>query len=61
MAELKYSQYFLTDAGKATSPAIRPAVLEGIKDWGGIQHRINWRYISQPVELESEPHSHDFD
>jgi len=38
-----------------------PVVLEGLKDWGGIQHRLKWTFISQPVLMEDEPHSHDFD
>jgi hypothetical protein len=64
MAGLKYSKYILKDTGGTNSQAnsaVRPAVLEGLKDWGGIQHRINWKYISQPVVLENEPHTHDFD
>jgi hypothetical protein len=65
MAELKYSKYILKDAGEnnlqTTLSAVRPAALKGLKDWGGIQHRINWKYISQPVLLEKEPHTHDFD
>jgi hypothetical protein len=64
MAKLKYSKYLLKDTGGTASqvnPAVRPAVLEGLKDWGGIQHRINWKYISQPVLLEKDPHVHDFD
>ncbi len=64
MAGLKYSKYILKDAGgtnQGANSAVRPAVLEGLKDWGGIQHRINWKYIAQPVLLENEPHVHDFD
>jgi hypothetical protein len=63
MTELKYGKYFLKDAagtGLQANSAVRPAVLEGLKDWGGIQHRINWKYISRPVLLEKDPHIHDF-
>jgi len=38
-----------------------PGTLEGLKDWGGIQHRINWKYITRPTLLVEEPHTHDFD
>jgi hypothetical protein len=65
MAESKYGKYILRETGGKKPPpeksAITPAVLEGLKDWGGIQHRIDWKYVSQPVLLEKEPHSHDFD
>jgi hypothetical protein len=65
MDESKYGKYILRDTGGNKSQpgpsAVKPAVLEGLKDWAGIQHRINWRYISQPVVMEKEPHSHDFD
>ena len=62
MAKLKYEEYIL----RQTKPhpkilAATPALLEGIKDWGGIQHRMNWKHISQPNLLVKEPHSHDFD
>lgn len=64
MAESKYAKYILKDSGENKTnpaPAIISAALEGLKDWAGIQHRINWKYISQPVVLEAKPHSHDFD
>jgi len=61
MAESKYGKYIKRGtAGKESGPAT-PAVLENLDDWKGIQHRINWNYISQPVLMEEEPHSHDFD
>jgi hypothetical protein len=65
MAALKYDKYILTQTGGSIPqleiPAITPTTLAGIKDWAGIQHRINWKYISQPVILVDEPHIHDFD
>jgi hypothetical protein len=36
-------------------------VLEGRKDWSGIQHRMKWTFLSQPVLMVDKPHSHDFD
>jgi hypothetical protein len=64
MAESKYGKYILRETGVKPHPeitAVTPALLEGLKDWGGIQHRMSWKYVSQPVILEREPHSHDFD
>lgn len=65
MAESKYGKYILRETRETKPlpemPAVTPAVLEGLKDWGGIKHRINWKYISQPVLMVKEPHSHDFD
>ncbi len=65
MAESKYGKYILRDTGgkkvRREIPGVAPAVLEGLKDWGGIQHRINWKYISQPVLMVESPHTHDFD
>jgi hypothetical protein len=65
MAESKYGKYLLKDTGGKNSAlgtsAVMPAALEGIRDWAGVQHRINWKYISEPVLLVDKPHSHDFD
>ncbi len=65
MAESKYGKYILRGTVKEkTSPEISPvtpAVLEGLEDWAGIQHRLNWQYISGPTLMVEEPHSHDFD
>jgi len=65
MAESKYGKYILRGAGGADAgpekTAVTPAVLEGLKDWGGIRHRLDWQYISQPTAMVEEPHSHDFD
>lgn len=64
MAEAKYGKYIKRGtAGKGSGPEIPGvtlAVLESPDDWKGIQHRINWGYVSQPFLVE-EPHSHDFD
>ena len=65
MAESKYGKYILRGARNEKSlqeiPGVTTAALEGLEDWGGIQHRINWKYISRPVPMVEEPHSHDFD
>lgn len=62
MAESKYGKYIARGtAGKETQPGVMPSLLGEPKDWAGIQHRINWNYVSQPAVMEKEPHSHDFD
>jgi hypothetical protein len=65
MEESKYGKYIKRGtAGKEPGPettGVTSAVLESLDDWKGIQHRINWGYISQPALLVEEPHSHDFD
>jgi hypothetical protein len=43
------------------SSSATSVVLEGLKDWGGIKHRVKWSFVSQPVLVVDEPHSHDFD
>jgi hypothetical protein len=62
MSETKYGKYILrqTKPAATISPAT-PIMLEGLKDWGGIQHRMEWKYITQPLLMDKEPHSHDFD
>ncbi len=62
MAESKYGKYILRGtAGTGPHQGVTPAILGVPKDWAGIGHRISWNYISQPVIMEMEPHSHDFD
>lgn len=65
MAESKYGKYILRGTvGEKASPeisSVTSVVLEGAEDWSGIQHRINWQYISKPTLMVEEPHSHDFD
>ena len=65
MAESKYGKYILRgtkgEQAHPETPGVTMTALEGLEDWGGIQHRINWKYISQPVIMVEEPHSHDFD
>jgi hypothetical protein len=64
MAETKYGKYIKRSAGAGSSPempGVVPAVLEGLKDWAGIQHRIEWKYVSQPALLQEEIHSHAFE
>ncbi len=65
MATTKYGKYILrpakeTDTRSETS-AVTPVTLEGLKDWGGIQHRMKWSFILEPVLLVEAPHSHNFD
>jgi hypothetical protein len=65
MAESKYGKYILRGtrerkSHQEMSPVI-PAPLEGLKDWGGIRHRMNWKYISKSILMVEEPHSHDCD
>lgn len=65
MAESKYGKYILrgtsTDKSRPGIPGVTTRALEGSEDWCGIQHRLDWRYISQPVLMTEEPHSHDFE
>ncbi len=65
MAVSKYGKYILRGVkGKkprGEAPGVTTVALEGLKDWAGIQHRMNWKYISQSVLMDKEPHSHDFD
>ena len=65
MVKTKYGKYILKDTGgKKLSPAaagVMPVTLEGLKDWGGVQHRMKWSFISQPTAMFDAPHSHDFD
>jgi hypothetical protein len=62
MAESKYGKYIF----RQTKPhpkisAATPAALEGLKDWGGIEHRMVWNHVSQPVLMYKDPHVHEFD
>jgi hypothetical protein len=65
VAKTKYAKYILTGAGaKDSDPetsAVTPVVMGGLKDWGGIKHRMKWAFITKPVLMIDEPHSHDFD
>ncbi len=65
MADTKYGKYILRGVKKEKAGAGKPGVittsLEGLKDWAGIHHRLNWKYITQPAVLSEEPHSHDFE
>ena len=61
----KYGKYILrgTRGGNSNreTSAMIPVNLKGLKDWGGIKHRMKWTFILQPGLLVDEPHSHDFD
>jgi hypothetical protein len=62
MAESKYGKNILRQTTKNTKmSAAIPTVLEGVKDWAGIQHRMNWQHITAPVLLQKESRSHNFD
>jgi hypothetical protein len=63
MAESKYGKYIARATAETPSdmPGVLTSALGEPKDWAGIQHRIKWHYITQPVLMEEEPHSHDFD
>jgi hypothetical protein len=65
MAKTKYGKYILKQTpGKnlnVKTPATTSVVLEGLKDWAGIKHRMKWTFVSKPALLVDKPHSHDFD
>jgi hypothetical protein len=65
MTKTKYGKYILRGTGgkylNQQTSAMIPVVLEGLEDWGGIKHRMNWSFILQPIPLVGEPHVHDFD
>jgi hypothetical protein len=62
MAESKYGKYIARGTkGKEAQPEVTTSVLGEPVDWAGIQHRMSWNYISQPVVMDDKPHSHDFD
>lgn len=65
MTKTKYGKYILKGTWRKYShretSAMIPVVLKGLKDWGGIKHRMKWTFITQPILLVDEPHSHDFD
>jgi hypothetical protein len=61
MTETSYGEYILKGKAEEKPDSGKPVVFEGLKDWGGVGHRISWKYISQPSLLAMGPHSHDFD
>ncbi len=62
MAESKYGKYiFRQTKPHAVISAATPAALEGLKDWGGIKHRMVWTHVSKPVIMDKNPHAHGFD
>ncbi|MBN1190095.1 MAG: hypothetical protein JXA46_10115 [Dehalococcoidales bacterium] len=65
MAESTFGKYILKATKEknsfAETAAVKPVELDGLKDWGGIQHRLKWAYISQPNLMVDTPHSHDCD
>ena len=65
MPKTKYGKYILKqepgDNLNIKTSATTQVVLKGLKDWGGIKHRMKWMFVSRPVLLVEEPHYHDFD
>jgi len=65
MAGSKYDKFILKGkAEEKPNPGamqLKPVALKRLKDWGSVEHRISWKYLSQPSILADEPHSHDFD
>lgn len=64
MASTKYGQYILTERGASKGipgTGVKPVVLEGLNDWGGIQHRMKWKFVSKPGVIMGTRHSHEFD
>lgn len=64
MASMKYGKYILTERGGSTTipgTGVKPVVLEGLEDWGGIQHRMKWKFVSRPGVIMDTRHWHEFD
>ena len=64
METTKYGKYLLTErGGTRTLPGtgITPVKLEGLEDWGGIRHRMEWKFVTAPGVVMDTPHRHDFD
>ena len=62
MASSEYGKYILRQTKPpAEISEATPTVLEGLRDWAGIQHRMKWKHISSPNLMVDKPHSHDFD
>jgi hypothetical protein len=64
MDTTKYGKYILTErGGTKTLPGtgVTPVALEGLKDWGGIRHRMQWKFVTAPGIVMGTPHRHDFD
>lgn len=64
MADSKYGHYILKEKGNSKlDPAtgIKRVVLEGREDWGGIQHRMKWEFVTKPGVVMETRHSHPFD
>jgi hypothetical protein len=65
MVTTQFGKYIMKPAAEKKAqeekPAEIPVVLKGLKDWGGIQHRMKWSFVSKPVLMVDKPHIHDFD
>ena len=64
MESTKYGKYILTERGGSQSipgTGIKPVILEGPEDWGGIRHRMKWKFVSRPGVVMDTRHSHKFD
>lgn len=64
MESTKYGKYILTERGNSKyipGTGIKPVTLEGIEDWGGIHHRMKWKFVVKPGVVMDTRHSHEFD
>jgi len=64
MPSTEYEQYILTERGGSRSipgTGVKPVILEGLEDWGGIQHRMKWKFVSKPGVIMGTRHLHEFD
>jgi hypothetical protein len=64
MAENAFAKYVMRGKPGLTpdeKPGVVTAALEGPQGWSGIDPRITWKYVSQPVLMSEDMHSHDFD
>lgn len=61
MAESQYGKYIKKQTAPSPPPEAKPVSLDGLKDWGGIQHRMFWKHVTQPIVMADQPHSHDCD
>ena len=62
--DTKYSKYILRESGSSnTLPGTGTTLvkLDGIRDWGGIRHRMEWKFVAAPGVLMGTPHKHAFD
>ena len=64
MAESKYQKLFLTDFREEPNfPGIASpqAYFRGAEQIPGANLNMGWQLFTEPIQLETEPHTHDFD